>query len=166
MINKINYRLSEFVATGIYTGYLPKAPGTWGTLVGIPLAIGLAQLELPWRALALIMIALYGIYVSNVMVARLGQDDPGCVVIDEIAGYAVALFFFEPTWQALLAGFIFFRIFDISKPPPVRNLERLHGGTGIMLDDLMAGVFAGLCLLGLHYIWPQLFMLQKLALVQ
>lgn len=154
MISRINYRISEFIGTGIYTGYMPKMPGTWGTLVGIPLALGLAYLDLPLRLGVLGLITLLGIYVSNVIVRVRGVDDPGYVVIDEIAGYAVTLLLFQPTWQALLSGFVLFRIFDITKPPPVSTLEQLHGGVGIMLDDLMAGIYAGSIMAGLHFIWP------------
>lgn len=149
------FRVAEFLATGFYSGYLPKAPGTWGTVVAIPIAIGLAYLPLVWRVPAVLVITLLGTWAADV-VCRVNEiKDPGYVVSDEIAGYLWGVAFFAPIggvfsvsgWALWLTGFAVFRFFDILKPPPLKILERAPGGPGVMLDDLGAGVYTALVLL-------------------
>lgn len=96
---------------------------------------------------AAIIATLIGIPAGTIIARELGRKDPGQVVIDEVAGQLIPLCIAAPTWKYALAAFILFRGFDIWKPPPVRQLERLPGGTGIMLDDVAAGVYALLIVL-------------------
>ena len=131
----------RFLATGFFSGYSPVASGTAGSLVA------LALYAIPWvRASGTLPIAtaaavVVGVYVSGIMERRYGED-PSIVVIDEIAGMWISLLFITPSIAAAMLAFLLFRLFDIFKPPPARQLERLHGGWGIMLDDVAAGVYA------------------------
>lgn len=97
------------------------------------------------------VVTLIGIPAGSIVARELGKKDPGQVVIDEVAGQLVPLCVAAPTWKYMLAAFILFRGFDIVKPPPVRQLEALSGGTGIMLDDIAAGIYALLVVLLLHF---------------
>ncbi|CAK8724524.1 Phosphatidylglycerophosphatase [Candidatus Electrothrix laxa] len=140
-----------FIATGAYSGYLPKAPGTWGSLVGVLIwAIGLHRLAPTAYAVILAGILLIGTAAAGAAEKIVDQGDPGLVVIDEILGQLIALSLLP--WHPLtaLAGFALFRFFDILKPFPVSWLDQhIHGGLGIMLDDVMAGIYALLVLQGL-----------------
>lgn len=131
-----------FLACGFGSGLIRPAPGTWGTLPGVALAV--LVMASPWLHIGvLLVVTLGGIWLCDRASAILGVHDHGGIVIDEIAGVLLTLLFFEPTWQALALGFVWFRVFDIIKPPPIGWVDkRVHGGIGIMLDDLIAGVFA------------------------
>ena len=135
------------VATFFGTGRLKPAPGSWGSLATVLLWWLLAS-HLPPSARIPVILALIAVVVAiGIPAATLeergcGKHDPSHVVIDEVAGQLVTLIACPIVWQALLAGFILFRGFDITKPPPVRSLEKLPGGTGIVVDDLGAGVYA------------------------
>ncbi len=124
-------------------GHFPYASGTVGTLACVPFVWALGMLKTPWPVYVVITLAvtLLGIVASSKAEEILGKKDPGPVVIDEFAGYMVSMAFLPVTAGYLIAGFFLFRFFDIVKPPPIRNLEKLGGGTGIMADDLLAGVF-------------------------
>ncbi len=148
--------LSVFVATGCRVGMIPIAPGTFGTLWGLPLAWGMSQVfAQSWVAAVLVALAfiVLSVWSSDVASQALGSKDPGSVVIDEVAGYMVTLFAIPFSWKAALAGFVFFRIFDILKPVPVSTLDKkVKGGLGIVADDLMAGIYAHVALrIFLHY---------------
>ena len=135
-------RLLANLATLGPVGHFPKAPGTLGTLACVPVVWALGVLSVPWPvylALTLAVIVL-GTIASSKAEEIIGKKDPGSVVIDEFAGYMVSMAFLPATWQYLLAAFILFRFFDIVKPPPIRSLEKLGGGPGIMADDLLAGL--------------------------
>ena len=133
------------VATLLGVGRSPIIPGTAGTLASLPLAlVAAAFLPLPAYAALTLGVTLLGIWASGRASAALGLKDPGVVVIDETAGLFVTFLGIAPGWIAAVLGFFCFRIMDIVKPPPARQLERLPGGFGIMLDDLMAGVYANL----------------------
>jgi phosphatidylglycerophosphatase A len=141
--------LSIWIATGLGSGYFPVAPGTAGSAVGLALVIALRQTSLTTPGLAVCLAILTGLlFVVGVWSAGkaekiLGRVDPGQVVIDEVAGQ-VLTFVATPrvTWIGLIAGFILFRAFDIVKPFPARRAERFPGGWGIMLDDVVAGVYS------------------------
>jgi phosphatidylglycerophosphatase A len=136
-----------WLATGFYTGNFPWAPGTFGTLPGLLLCFFLARL--PLSASILLIIALIGIaiWIAGEAEKMLGQKDPGCIVIDEIAGMAVTMLAIPFTLQTAVAGFLLFRFFDVVKPPPIRIIDqKVHGGVGIVMDDVIAGVFANLVL--------------------
>jgi phosphatidylglycerophosphatase A len=162
-------RFSLFIATACGLGYLPKAPGTWGSLGGVLLAIlmtwiasmrGLRAIEIdmPGNFWTIGLVPGYGIYLVTVLVAAVGlwaagraarytgQKDPQFIVIDEVSGQLITYFmpFAVLNWKSWLLGFILFRVFDIWKPFPARQAESLPGGWGIMADDWIAGIYAAL----------------------
>ena len=140
-------RLFLFIATGAGSGYLPKAPGTWGTLVGLLLWWPLAGLSLTAYLATVAVLFIVGVASAGAAEKILDRGDPGVVVIDEIVGVLIALAAAPLHPVAALAGFALFRLFDIAKPFPVGWLDRhLHGGLGIMLDDVAAGLYALLVL--------------------
>jgi phosphatidylglycerophosphatase A len=136
-------RLRVLLATGFGLGRAPVAPGTFGSLGGLALFAALARMGGTPLALAgAACVAAAGFWSAGAAAARFGVADPGPVVIDEIAGQMVALLFLPLTAPALIAGFALFRVFDILKPFPAGRAERLPGASGIMADDLVAGVYA------------------------
>ncbi|AEH44790.1 phosphatidylglycerophosphatase A [Thermodesulfatator indicus DSM 15286] len=140
-------RVAHLIATGFGLGYLPKAPGSWGSLGAVALMGIIGPFTHPaFQSLIAIILFLAGIWASNEYIQSLDNKDPSEVVIDEIAGQWIALVFFAPTITNLLLGFFLFRLFDIWKPLPVRLGEKLPGGLGIMMDDILAGIAAHLCL--------------------
>lgn len=145
------------LATGFGSGFGPIAPGTWGSLPGLAFGWGLERLAGRWAVVAgAAFFALAGVWAAGRAEALLGEKDPGCVVVDEIAGQLVALLFLPTTAGVLVAAFLIFRILDVLKPWPARRLEALRGGSGIMADDLMVGLYANLILHGLsrwHPAW-------------
>jgi phosphatidylglycerophosphatase A len=135
----------HILATGLGTGYSPVIPGTVGTLVGIPLYIFLNSVGIVWVFLVLVTVVFAGAYAADHVERYSGVTDPGTVVIDEIAGYLLTLIGSPADFFHLTAGFFLFRLFDILKPPPVRQAERhFPGGAGIMIDDLLAACYAWL----------------------
>jgi phosphatidylglycerophosphatase A len=139
-----------FLATGFGTGYGPIAPGTWGSLPGLALAVGLDRWAGRWAVLAGVLVfAVAGVWAAGRVEELLGEKDPGLVVVDEIAGQMVTLLFLPLTLPMLVIAFFLFRVFDVFKPWPARRLEDLPGGSGIMADDLMVGLYANLILHGL-----------------
>jgi len=131
------------IATGCYSGYLPKAPGTWGSLVGLLLFYLLHSLSLPVYLAVVAGIFVVGSFAAGEAEKILDTGDPGAVVIDEIAGMLITMIAVPATPLNMALGFIFFRIFDIAKPFPVNFFDqRFHGGLGIMLDDVMAGIYS------------------------
>ena len=134
-----------FIATCSYLGHVPIAPGTVGSLLGLGVCFlirltGALYLEF---LLALIIIGL-GVWSAGIAEQYFNKEDPGVVIIDEVAGMLVTLFLIPLTFSGVLFGFLAFRFFDIVKPYPARLLERLPGGWGVMMDDLIAGVYANL----------------------
>jgi phosphatidylglycerophosphatase A len=154
---------AQFIAFGFGSGLAPKAPGTVGTLAAIPLALLLLQLDAPlyawWTAAAFAL----GVWASDITCEKLGVHDHGGIVIDEFIGLFVTLLpiafgLVGFTWITVAAGFVLFRFFDILKPWPIRVLDqRVHGGIGVMLDDLVAGIFAAGVLWLLAAVLPALF---------
>ncbi|WP_295470665.1 phosphatidylglycerophosphatase A [uncultured Pseudomonas sp.] len=140
----------HFMAFGFGTGTLPKAPGTWGSLIAIPF-IPLLQLLPFWGyAAMLVASALFGCWLCGKVADDLGVHDHEGIVWDEIVGMWITLWLVPPGWAWLLAGFVLFRFFDILKPWPIGWCDRhVQGGTGIMLDDVLAGAMAWLSLQGL-----------------
>jgi phosphatidylglycerophosphatase A len=122
-------------------------PGTWGSLAGVLLWAVLAhalspELRTPVAIALAMLVTLIGIPAATRVARGAGKKDPQFVVIDEVAGQLVALIAVPLAWKSFLAGFILFRVFDIVKPPPVRQLEAIPEGAGIVLDDLAAGLYA------------------------
>ena len=136
-------KLIMLVATGLGLGYLPKAPGTWGSLLGIPLHLLLIQLATKNYVIALLVIFVVGVFAAGSAEKIMDRRDPSLVVIDEVIGMLITLIGAPGKPLVIVAGFILFRIFDIAKPFPIRLIDqRLHGGLGIVMDDVLAGVFA------------------------
>jgi phosphatidylglycerophosphatase A len=138
---------ATLVATFFGTGRLRPGPGTWASIAALIIWLGLSRLvQSGWQGLTLAGMAVVaiaiGIPAATATAKASGVKDPQFVVIDEVAGQWITLFFVPIAWKTLLAGFILFRGFDIVKPPPVRQLEKLPWGTGIVLDDVAAGFYA------------------------
>lgn len=143
-----------FCRLGI-AGLAPKAPGTWGTAEACVLAPFLfLPLDFAWRLIALIILFIAGGFAATRAEEILCEKDPGQVVIDELVGvWLVLLPFPKANFWLVLAAFIFFRIFDISKPWPVKASENwLPGGFGVMIDDVLAGIYALICVWILHWL--------------
>jgi phosphatidylglycerophosphatase A len=135
------------MATGCYIGRSPVAPGTLGSLIGLPIAWGLSALSWPLASLISLALIAVAVWITDAAERIVGAEDPGCIVLDEIAGMVVALNGIPFSAATALGGFVLFRIFDITKPPPVGTLDRrLHGGWGIVMDDIAAGVMANVAL--------------------
>jgi phosphatidylglycerophosphatase A len=140
------------LATGFWLGRFPVAPGTFGALLGLPLAWGVSFIDSPWLQAA----AIAAMFVASVPVCTIaaeqlgGRKDPGAIVLDEIVSLPVTFFLVprELLVQPLviLIGFGLHRLFDITKPPPARQLERLPSGLGIMADDIAAGIYSCIAL--------------------
>lgn len=133
-------------------GHLPQAPGTWSAFlatVGAPFLF--IPLSLFWKLTCLVVIFFLGAWTAGISERKSGQTDPGWVVIDELLGqWLCFIFISQPSFSSLLLGFVLFRLFDIFKPFPIKNAETwLSGGYGVMLDDLLAGIYAALCLQGI-----------------
>jgi phosphatidylglycerophosphatase A len=142
--------LARVIATVFGLGYTPRGPGTVGSL-GALLAAWLlytyAGVGPPWFAALAAVLAIPGIWAASAVAKEIGRKDPQIVVVDEVVGQWLALTGASHlNWKSWLAAFALFRLFDIWKPPPVRQLERVPGGVGIVADDAMAGVYAALVL--------------------
>ena len=141
-----------FLATGFYIGNIPFAPGTFGSILGLALCFVLAGLKLPLAIIFTVLFIIVAVWIANGAEKVLKKNDPGCIVIDEIAGMAVTLVGLPFNLTTALIGFMIFRILDILKPFPIRSLDkRVSGGVGIVLDDVVAGIFANLLLRILVY---------------
>jgi phosphatidylglycerophosphatase A len=159
-------RVSLAIATAFGLGYLPKAPGTFGSIAGVALRLFYSSRFFPHRPIDLyfhdvylvigaqgamllftLFISAVGVLVATRTANYLGKKDPQIVVVDEVSGQLIAYFGIGagvPNWKYLLLGFILFRVFDIWKPFPARQAESLPGGLGIMADDWIAGIYAAL----------------------
>lgn len=133
----------NFLAFGFGSGLLPKAPGTWGTLVALPIYYVMQNLStLNFVALTLVL-TLIGIYICDYCSKKLKVHDHPGIVWDEICGYLITMIAAPAGWLWMLIGFVLFRIFDILKPWPIKWLDKkVKGGFGIMIDDVLAGIFA------------------------
>ncbi|TAN69611.1 MAG: phosphatidylglycerophosphatase A [Methylobacter sp.] len=133
-----------FLAFGFGSGLAKKAPGTFGTLAAIPVYWLFAQTNLFVYGFLTLIVTVVGIWICDSAAKKLDEHDFGGIVWDEIAGYLITMCLVPFSWQAVVLGFILFRFFDILKPWPIKWIDRqVHGGLGIMLDDVLAGVFAG-----------------------
>jgi phosphatidylglycerophosphatase A len=168
-------RVALAIATGLGLGYLPKAPGTWGSLLGVVLGWGALASSRWWfytpiaggpvdgparwaenfawtECELVVVVSAAGLWAADRVAKYLRKTDPQIVVVDEVAGQLIAYLglatprTFALNWKYLLAGLILFRVFDIWKPFPARQAEALHGGLGIMADDWIAGIYAALVL--------------------
>jgi phosphatidylglycerophosphatase A len=144
------------LALGLGTGLSPIAPGTVASLATLVPGWFFLQLDLPLRALVVVIVAVAGIAICGAAAKRLGVHDHPAIVFDEVAGMLLTLLpAAGAAWWHLALGFVLFRIFDIAKPWPIRDIDhRLHGGLGIMLDDLMAAVYAAALLTAIQVLLP------------
>lgn len=134
-----------FLAFGFGSGLAKKAPGTCGTVAAIPVYYLFAQANnILIYSILTIVATVAGVWICDIAAKKLDEHDFGGIVWDEVAGYLITLWFVPFSWQAMILGFILFRIFDIFKPFPIKWVDQqIHGGLGIMLDDVLAAVFAG-----------------------
>jgi len=143
----------HLLALGFGSGLAPVAPGTFGSLVGLAFALALAPLGLAWNLLAVVVATVAGIWICGESARRLGVHDHPAIVWDEVAGMMIAMLAAPDAWWGAPAAFVLFRIFDIAKPWPIREIDHgMGGGAGIMLDDVLAGLFAALGLLLIGYV--------------
>ena len=145
---------AHFIALGFGAGLAPVAPGTFGTLVAIPMAMVLrANVQDPYFLAAIVVFALIGVWACGVTGRDLGVPDHGSIVWDEVVAFLLVLYFVGDDAFRVAVAFLLFRLFDIFKPPPIRQLDRaMKNGTGVMLDDLLA---AGYTLL-VFALWQRL----------
>lgn len=167
---------ADYAALALTTwgvGYIPGAPGTYGSAIGVAVYLGVSSAvtrsvgsfppsaprfwpytALVWAVIPILLTAfcLLGVWASGRTAAIFGRKDPAQAVVDEVMGQLITFCFvpFGVSWHFVVAGFFLFRVFDIIKPFPVRSLEVLPGGLGICADDIVAGVYAGLCLAAMY----------------
>lgn len=143
--------LTMAIATGLYVGLIPRAPGTWGSLFALLPWLLIKDLSGPVYLAVLLAVFVIGFFAAGSAEKILDHADAGPIVIDEILGMFITLAWAPPHPLAWLLGFALFRLFDIAKPFPVSWFDqRIHGGIGIMMDDVMAGIYA---LISLQLIW-------------
>ncbi|WP_158970591.1 phosphatidylglycerophosphatase A [Paraglaciecola sp. L3A3] len=165
MDKQIRQRVSLFnpvhcLALGLGSGLAPKAPGTFGTLAALPLVIVLSLYSsFSFYLIFTLIASVVGIWICGKTADDMQVHDDSSIVWDEVAGMLITMLAVPLSWQTLLAGFVLFRIFDILKPWPISYLDKhVHGGFGIMIDDVLAGIFALTCLhLGLYLRNPFLY---------
>jgi phosphatidylglycerophosphatase A len=143
----------HLLAFGFGAGLSPWAPGTFGTLIAVPMVLFVMQFGLVAHLVFAIFASLFGIYITGESARRLDVHDHPGIVWDEIAGFALTMLTVPANFYWTVAGFTLFRVLDIWKPWPIREADHsLRGGLGIMLDDILAGIFAAAILLGLRMI--------------
>jgi phosphatidylglycerophosphatase A len=137
--------LTRLLATFFFSGYLPKAPGTWGSAFTMLILFFVWPPQWYYQLVAIIIVYQFGVYISGKAEQYFGRDGRP-IVIDEVAGQMVALFMAPTKFLPFMLGFVLFRFFDIVKPPPAKTWESLPGGRGVMADDIAAGFYAA-CIL-------------------
>lgn len=138
--------LSKSISTVFFIGYVPFAPGTFGSLAAM-LFVWTFKPDIAWQAIILIFCFIIGVKSAHITEQELGGKDNQCIVIDEFVGYLVSIFLLPLNFGYIISAFFLFRFFDILKPPPIRNMEKwLCGGMGIMIDDVAAGIFSNIIL--------------------
>ena len=147
--------LSLAVATALGVGYVPFAPGTFGSIAGLAVYVAVRVTGSPVAEIAAIVVVfLAGVWAATAAETHFGHIDPGPIVIDEVLGMLVTLALVPVSITGALVGFVLFRIFDVIKPPPCNALEKLPGGWGVMSDDLMAALYSWVCVKGLAWVAP------------
>ena len=146
-MSALQKNLVLFFATGCYSGFSPGAPGTAGSVIGVALFWLLSPLSFPLYIITVTAFIFLAIWCASRAYGIFQKKDPSQVVIDEIAGYLVTMAALPPTWGYIIAGFLLFRVMDIVKPYPIRWIDQnIAGGYGIVLDDVLAGVYANIIL--------------------
>jgi len=131
-------------ATGLGVGFCPIVPGTFGTLLGIPLDCFLSSIASPFYELTVVAFFFLSCWIADRAERYWGRKDDRRIVIDEVMGFLVTMFWIPASLPKIAAGFIAFRFFDIVKPFPIRRLEHVKGGFGVVLDDVLAGMYANI----------------------
>ncbi|MFT6269765.1 MAG: phosphatidylglycerophosphatase A [Alphaproteobacteria bacterium] len=143
---------AHFLGFGFGSGLFPLMPGTMGSLAAIPLIIAMSYLAIIPYMIVTLIVAIVGIYICQKVTDDLGVHDHGAIVWDEIAGMMIVFIAVPISWHSLLIGFLLFRFFDIIKPWPISFLDKnVHGGWGIMVDDLVAGALSLICLHSIYF---------------
>ena len=151
-------RFVKVLASGFGLGYIPYAPGTFGTLAGIPLFLLLARFSPIHYILSLVAIFIFSCFIAKKAEILFNKKDSANIVIDEVTGFIVTMARIEPSHYSVMLGFIFFRFFDIVKVYPANFFNRMQGGTAIVLDDVIAGIYANILLrITLKYVIPYLY---------
>ncbi len=145
-MNRIAKTITLFIAQGAYSGKSPFAPGTAGTVVGVLLYLVVKGLSPAWYLIACALATGIGVWASEEAEKLLGKKDAQSIVIDEIAGYLVSMVLAPSGWMHVVAAFILFRVFDVIKPWPLKRLQDLRGGAGVVLDDVGAGIYTNVFL--------------------
>ncbi len=135
-----------FFSTGFYSGYCPVAPGTAGTVVAVPLYLAMSRLPAPSYGITVVAFLFMSWWFSRAAEEVFVKRDSSRIVIDEIAGFLVTMGFVPPMPVHVFFGFVLFRFFDILKPFPIKRLERVRNGYGVVADDVMAGIYSNLIL--------------------
>jgi phosphatidylglycerophosphatase A len=150
-------RLAVFICSFGYIGFFPFAPGTVGSAAGIAMYLAARHSAVPYlEAFLIVILFVAGVVFTRPCEEHLRCTDPGPIVIDEVMGMLITLFMIPVGWLGMFVGFLLFRALDVAKPYPARQLERLHGGVGVMADDAMAAVYANLLLRGAYHLAPGL----------
>jgi phosphatidylglycerophosphatase A len=149
--------LPVLVASAGGIGFVPFAPGTFGSIPGVALAIGIRAAGAPWWAEGIVVALLFaaGVWAATSAETYFGRIDPGPVVIDEVVGMMITTLFLPLSWTGWVVGFLVFRACDVVKPFPAGRAERLPGGLGVMCDDVLAGVWGYVIMRGLLWAFPQ-----------
>ena len=146
-MNSFRRGLVVFFSPGAFSGSIPVMPGTAGTIAAIPLFLLISLLPISLYLIITLLFVFFAVWISGNAERIFKKHDPPEVVIDEIAGYLIAMATFYPDWKYIVAGFVLFRIMDIIKPYPANRInDNLKGGQGIVLDDVVAGIYANLIL--------------------
>jgi phosphatidylglycerophosphatase A len=147
-------RLAVFVCSFGYIGFFPVAPGTVGSAAGLVVHLAVRPFGLAVEAALIVALFVAGVLLTRPCEEELRCVDPGPIVIDEVMGMLITLFMIPVGWGGVVLAFLLFRALDVIKPYPARQLERLHGGLGVMADDAMAAVYAHLLLRGAAFMAP------------
>ncbi|MCF2857949.1 phosphatidylglycerophosphatase A [Pseudoalteromonas sp. SMS1] len=140
-------RPHQFFALGFGTGLAPKAPGTVGTLAALPFIFATMTLPIWFQVTLALVMTVFGVWICGKTARDVDVHDHPAIVWDEVVGFYITMIGAVISWQSLLVGFALFRFFDIAKPGPIRMLDKkLHGGRGIMADDVLAGIFSLICI--------------------
>ncbi len=143
----VRQRIIEGLATGLYLGKIPFMPGTFGTLLGLPLVWLMLRVSPIGYLLLAVLLIFFAALVCELHERLTKSHDPSEIVIDEVVGYVIAFTWLPNTWQSFAAAFVMFRVFDILKPFPIRTIDqRVKGGLGTVLDDVAAGLAANVIL--------------------
>lgn len=145
-IQSLNEHLVLIISTGFYSGYFPLIPGTIGTALGVVIYWAISGFQLIYYSGFLLLLTILGLYESEKAEIYFSRKDAPQIVIDEIIGYLITMMYIPSKLKFVIIGFFVFRIMDIVKPFPCRQLQQLKGGTGIVIDDVIAGIYSNIIL--------------------